>query len=251
MIPFRAHGIALLLVGTCLLQLSATAVEAGRRQRRAGDDPMMADFEYPVIRSPWGVGIYQDFGAHSFQSGAFDELLETGPTFGFGAKWKAAEYEGDLLPPSETHFKVGYRYAYLKGDSDFQTIAPDGIIRDIEKLRIHMLEGGANQRFDNLYFGGRGFIEVGTSLGLGIADGAQSVAPLTPGKTLQFIEDHQEDGFITRGELSLGTGISFDYFSVDGTVFAGLAGTDALTGKFQAHSDAGIRLNFTFYFDPR
>jgi hypothetical protein len=241
--PLMWGIVLVLLVGT-------DQADAGRRNRGMGYG-LPEDFGLPQIRSPWGVGGYFDFGAMSFQSGAFDELLETGPTVGLGAQWKAYEYSGDLLPPSETHFNVGYRYAYFKGDPDFQLVSPGGFIGDVNRLRLHLAEAGATQRFDNMFLRGHGYLDFGAVLGLGVASGSTTVAALNPADTLFFVQDNQETGFVTRAELNSGVGVQFDYVSVDGTVFAGLTGTNALTDQFQSNTDVGIRLNITIFLDPK
>ena len=209
-------------------------------------DPFQLNNFDPFARW-WGPALYMDYGVFAPQSGTWDKLVMHGLTTSVGTVWKYADWTGDILPPSSTFFIADYRYAYLRGDKDNQLYGP-GFVGDVDNLKLHLAEFGVRQRFPGL-IGRRTYIEVGTTVGLGLAEGEIVTAAPRADADPVFVTSRNEDGFILRGELNTGVGMQVGRFDFKFGTAYGLSGSNALSGGFTSQGDFCARLSGTIYFD--
>ena len=241
-------------VGLCLaLVLMGASDGHARRPPRGGsfapaEDPlaMGMPFAWPDPESPWGPAPYVDYGSWSPTGGLWEDMLKSGATTGWGARWKTADFTGDILPPSSTYMLANYRYAFLKDEADIQVVAPGGFIGDVGDTRIHLLELGISQRFIGPARRGI-FVDVGTEIGIGGVDGEIYRAAPTPGDERIFVNKIQENGFIVRGAMTMGAGWQLGRADMRFGISAGLSGSNAMTGRFRAQGDLGARVGATLY----
>jgi hypothetical protein len=190
--------------------------------------------------------MFNEFGSWSPTGGTWEDMLKSGPTTATGVRWKYADWTGDTLPPSSTYFSVSHRYAFLKDDEDVQLYADNGFVGNVGNMRLHLIEIGATQRFIGPMRRGL-FFDVGTSLGLGAANGAINEATPDPLDDPLYIEERKEDAFLIRAELNAGFGVQFSKFDLRFGIATGLGGTSALDGTFSAQTDIGTRMGGTIY----
>jgi hypothetical protein len=214
----------------------------------ANADPLAFDspFDPSLFETPWGPGLFQEYGSWSPQGGTWDDLLKSGPSVALGARWKLADFSGDLLPPSSTYLLANYRYAFMKGDQDAQVVGPAGAATDVLNLRVNMAEFGISQRFMGPSRRGL-FVDLGSGVGIGAAHAKTIPALLTPGDTPVLESQAESSALLLRAELR--TGIGWQMPRVDarfGTVI-GINGTEALSDSFRSQTDIGARLSATLY----
>jgi hypothetical protein len=245
---------ALGILSLCLGAVLCAPVQSAGRRRAAADpssDPLAMGFQidWSQFESPWGPSLTYEYGSFSPIGGPWEDMVKSGPTFASGLRWKYADFSGDILPPSSTYLGFGYRGAYLKDDEDVQVYGRDGFVGDVGNLRLHLGEFRATQRFIGPIRRGL-FVDVGTALGIGAANGKLVAATPDPFDDPLFIDHRKESAFLIRGELNAGAGIQLDWVDLKFSVASGLSGSSALTGQFQGHGDFGARISGTiFLFD--
>ena len=235
-----------------LLLVGSTAVAGGRR---SGGQPAPFAYDPELMELPpwmqpyeplWGPGTLNTWGSWAHVGGSWDDLLKTGPTIATGVRWKYADWSGDLLPPSSTHFHIDYRYARFKGDHDAQLFAPGGTVAEVDIMRMYMLEAGVNQRFP-AFLNGRGYFDVGTVFGIGAADAELSAVIPDPTKKAIFSSGVNQDGVIFRSAINAGVGVEFPICDFKFAIEGGLSGSNALGNGLRTQGDFGFRLLSTFF----
>ncbi|MFV0443375.1 MAG: hypothetical protein ACK5Q5_07375 [Planctomycetaceae bacterium] len=241
-----------IILGLCVIGvLIGSDIAEARRPRRgaaAAQGPLNVStpFDPSLFETPWGPGVWQEYGQFAPIGGTWDDLLKSGPTAAIGAKWKYADFSGDLLPPSSTYFTANYRYAYMKGDEDAQLVNPLGAAYEVENMRLNLVEFGVSQKFMGPSRRGL-FVDVGTGVGLGGAHAKVLPVAFNPLDTLVDEPEFNKSSVLVRGEVNGGFGLQLPRMDIRFGISLGLSGTSALSDGFRSQGDAGARLSGTWY----